>query len=71
MEKCNYCKKVATANFQKVWVRWGIDKKGNYSNEPDYLLTGKLNEWDEPIGEDNIHVCDKHEEELLDGELDF
>lgn len=66
---CDYCKKAPVANYQKVWVRWGMTKNGDYSKEPDYHDTGKLNDWDEPTGENNIHVCEKHEEELLNGDL--
>lgn len=63
---CNYCTRAPIANYQKVWVRWGM-VKGKYSKEPDYHDVGKLNDWDEPTGENNVHVCAKHEQPFLNG----
>lgn len=74
MEKtCDHCDKPAVANFQKMWVRWKVYRNGDYSKTArmDYDAVAKMNEWDEPTGENNIHVCAEHEEKLLNGELDF
>jgi len=71
MENCNYCDKVAVANYQKVWVKWAITPQGDYAKEPDYDGARELNDREEPTGEDNIHVCEEHEQRLLDAELDY
>jgi hypothetical protein len=64
MTKCNYCNRNAVANYQRVWIRWDVDKNGNYSK--DYT---EQFEMQEPIEENNLHLCAKHEEDLQNGEL--
>lgn len=67
--KCDHCDKQAVANFQRVWVRWGVNPSGSYSKLPSYEAARELNRNDEPTDENNIHVCADHEEKLLDGEI--
>ena len=62
---CDYCKKPPVANYQKIWVRWAINRSGEYSRLASYTKVYEMNEWDEPVGDDNIHVCRDHEKELL------
>lgn len=45
--------------MQECWVRWEIDKKGNYGE-------GEIGE--ETSG-DNIHLCSEHEDAWENGEL--
>lgn len=66
---CDHCKKRAVVNYQKVWVRWEMTRDGGYAKEPDYDGARVLNDNDEPVGEDNVHVCAEHEQKLLDGEI--
>ena len=69
MTTCNFCKKEPVANYQKVWVRWAMTKKGDYARTLDYQGASDLNDNDEPVGEYNVHVCADHEELFLDGEI--
>ena len=62
--KCDYCNKPATVNYQKVWVKWNIDKKGNYSKNFKTVF-----DIDEPVGDNNVHLCGEHEKKFLKGEL--
>lgn len=71
MEKCDFCSKKPIANYQKVWVRWVMTPDGDYASKPDYNGASELNDMDEPTDGNNIHVCKKHEEKLLNGDLDF
>lgn len=51
-EKCLMCEKDATANLQKLWVRWEYDaREDKYSTEYKVLDI-------EPLGDDNLHLCD-------------
>lgn len=68
MTDCDYCSKPAVANYQKVWVRYAVDKNGDYGkreNTGDW--EGHLN--DDPSGDDNAHVCKTHEGPWLNGEI--
>jgi len=69
--QCDYCDKQAVANYQRLWVRWNITPRG-YAVKPMSWKDGKardLNDIDEPTGENNIHVCARHETALLNGEV--
>lgn len=68
---CDYCKAKPRASYQRVWVRWAMTRNGDYVKNPSYEGARELNDWDEPVGEDNIQVCPKHEEELLNGEIEY
>ena len=61
--ECDFCDKPAVANFQRTWVEYRINKHGNYGKSQ---VRADLQE---PIEDDNVHVCEKHEEEWLDDEL--
>jgi len=65
MKECNYCKKRATRNYQKVWVVWKVMKDGGYSKEFEY----KGCDIEEPTGEDNVHACDKCGDRFERGEI--
>lgn len=69
MTTCKYCDNPPVANYQKVWVRWAMTKAGDYQKHPNYEGAYYLNKYDEPTGENNVHVCKEHEEKFLDGDL--
>lgn len=72
MATCNHCELPAVANYQRVWVRWNVQKDGSYKDATYPTKEGgayRLNDIDEPTEENNIHVCATHEEKLLDGEI--
>lgn len=65
MIECDYCKKPAVRNYQKIWVSWKVDaKKEEYSKEPRLEL-----DIEEAVDDENIHVCEDHEDKWLNGEL--
>jgi hypothetical protein len=61
--KCDYCKKKAVANYQKIWVRWEI-KNDDYAKEPDWEAGMNI---EEPTGENNVQVCAEHEKKFFIG----
>ena len=61
MNNCDYCKKTAVINFQKMWIAWALDKKGNY--------TSKYKFEDSREDDENLHLCQKHAEKWRRGEL--
>jgi len=63
--KCDYCKRKAVVNFQKIWVKFTIDKNGKYRKDTKFL--GE--EFEQPMNEDNIHLCKKHLKKFLNGEI--
>lgn len=55
------CRRLATRNFQKVWIDWRVDATGHYTggeHVPDQ----------DPGGEDNLHYCARHAAAWLRGE---
>ena len=63
--KCDYCKRKAVVNFQRIWVKFIIDKNGKYRKDTKFL--GE--EFEQPMNEDNIHLCKKHLKKFLNGEI--
>lgn len=61
MNQCNCCEKPAVVCFQKTWISWALDKKGNYASK--YTLE------DSKDDDDNLHLCKKHADEWRRGEL--
>lgn len=61
---CTYCSNKAVANFQKVWIVWDVNESGAYGDEPKIEF-----DREEPVGEENVHVCEKHREEFRSGSL--
>lgn len=59
------CKNAVRFNYQKVWVRYGVDSEGDYTRRrvdmPDI---------EEPIEDCNLHYCKKHAEQFENGELE-
>ena len=53
MNKCDDCNKKAVVNYQTTWVKYNIDKKGNYDE-------GEILYYD---GNENKHFCKKCGEE--------
>jgi len=52
-QKCDECGKPASTNLQKVWVKWAYDfLKDDYSTHDELLDI-------EPVGDENLHLCDK------------
>ncbi len=65
MIKCNFCEKPAIRNYQKIWVSWFIkQKEETYAENPRVEL-----DIEEPIEDDNVHVCKEHEQLWLDGKI--
>jgi hypothetical protein len=56
--KCDNCELEAIANYQKVWTKFKINKHGIYRQSRAFNPLGV----EEPIENDNIHLCNKHEE---------
>ena len=63
--KCNFCNLEAVVNYQKVWVKFKIDEKGNYRKDNKFCGGN----FEQPINEDNIHLCKKHNKDWLEGEI--
>ena len=63
--KCDYCDSKAIVNFQKIWVKFIIDKRGKYKK--DLKFCGE--DFEQPINKDNIHLCKKHLEKFIKGEM--
>lgn len=52
-QKCINCGKIATANVQKLWVKWEYDaEKDEYS--PKHGIPLDI----EPLDGENLHLCD-------------
>lgn len=63
--RCDLCNSRAIVNFQKVWVKFIIDKNGEYKKDKNF----HGEDFEQPMNEDNIHLCKKHLEKFLRGEL--
>lgn len=61
---CDHCDKPAMVNYQRAWVSYPI-VKGEYG-----IPKVEYNLEPEPVGEDNRHLCELHEERWLEGEYD-
>ena len=63
--KCDYCTAEAVVNYQKVWKRFKIGKREFYKED------GSFNALDieEPIENDNIHLCHTHDSPWLEGKI--
>lgn len=62
----NACPKPAVKNYQKIWVRYGVNPKtGAYSKRCKILGM----EIEEPTGEDNLHFCKEHAD-IFEGKED-
>jgi len=55
----------AVVNFQKIWVKFIIDKNGKYKKDTKFL--GE--EFEQPTNEDNIPLCKKHLKKFMNGEI--
>ena len=60
--KCDFCKRGAVVNYQKTWTKYNIVNEDYQKKDIDAL------DIEEPTGEDNLHLCKKHEEVFLNGE---
>ena len=62
--KCDYCNEKAIINYQKVWVRYRVQKDGGYELDKDF------NGCDvEPTYDSNFHLCKRHENDWLEGKV--
>jgi hypothetical protein len=52
-------------NFQKIWVKFIIDKNGEYKQDNNFYGA----EFEQPTEEDNVHLCKRHLKEFLKGEI--
>ena len=62
---CDFCNARAITNFQKVWVKFIIDGKGRYRRDKKFC--GE--DFEQPTNKDNIHLCQKHLEKFIKGEI--
>ena len=63
--KCDYCKSESVVNYQKIWSKFKIAKNGMYKKDRIFDAF----DIEEPIENDNIHLCENHEKSWLEGEL--
>ena len=63
--KCYYCNKNSRFNLQKVWVKYNIDKKGNYNEDKNFDTF----DIEEPIDDDNLHLCKSCFENWSNGKI--
>lgn len=63
--KCDFCDLAAIANFQKIWTKFTIDNNGEYRKDKNF----RGSDLEEPVGEDNIHLCKKHLDKWLKGKI--
>lgn len=61
--KCDFCKSEPVVNYQKVWTRFKINKAGNYKEDSVFDAM----DVEEPIEDNNVHLCKKHEGEWVKG----
>ena len=59
--KCNRCGKIAVVNYQKVWKKFDIDNDVYYQENKEFNPL----DIDEPLGDDNLHFCEKHNKMFL------
>ncbi len=62
---CDYCDKETIVNYQKVWKRFKIGKDEFYKEDKSFDAC----DIEEPIENDNIHLCKKHENIWLSGKI--
>lgn len=53
--RCDLCNKNARFNLQKVWVKYILNTKGNYSEDKDFNTF----DIEEPVADENLHFCKK------------
>ena len=63
MPKCDHCSKKAVRNYQRIWHIFDITRSGGYTNERADC------DIEEPIEENNLHLCKEHEAAFLAGEF--
>lgn len=63
--QCDFCESRAVANFQKIWVKFIIDKKGKYKKDTNF----RGEDFEEPIENNNLHLCKKHLKRFIEGEI--
>jgi hypothetical protein len=63
MPKCDHCPKRAERNYQRIWHVFDVTRSGDYAKERvDYNI-------EEPLDENNRHLCVEHEAAFLAGDL--
>lgn len=62
--ECDFCKRGAVVNFQKVWIKFEIDRNDNYKEDKNFDCL----DVEEPIEDDNLHLCEVHSKRWLGGE---
>ena len=62
---CDFCKRKAIVNFQKTWKKFAIDKDGWYKEDKEFCGA----DIEEPIDEENVHLCKIHSEKWLMAEI--
>lgn len=63
--KCDFCDAGAIVNFQKVWIKFLIDKSGRYKKDKNFCSE----DFEQPMNKNNRHLCEKHLESFLKGEI--
>lgn len=54
--KCDFCNAGAIVNFQKVLVKFLIDRSGKYKKDKNFCSE----DFKQPTNEDNVHLCKEH-----------
>ena len=58
MPKCDHCSKDAVRNYQRIWHVFTVTDSGGYTDEyVDYHI-------EDPVDDDNLFLCDDHEEQF-------
>lgn len=63
--KCDFCKSSAIVNFQKVWTKFNINKRGKYREDEEFDCF----DVEEPMNDDNLHLCKKDFKRWINGEI--
>lgn len=63
--KCDYCVLEAVVNYQKIWTKFEINKNGKYKQSQEFNPI----DIEEPIGGDNIDLCEEHEKSWLEEKI--
>ncbi|HOL22849.1 MAG TPA: hypothetical protein PLQ41_08380 [bacterium] len=63
--RCENCGEKARINIQKIWIKWKYNyKTGSYSHDFEPLFDAE-----EPVGDNNLHLCEKCFHKWENGEI--
>ncbi len=65
--ECDFCEEPAIINYQQTWISWRVFP---VSAKKDYATIPKTQVGlGEPMDDDNVHLCGRHEQLWRDGEI--